>query len=250
MEIKLGNIENYLHKKIREKGTVHLTLFDPEKINLKTASRIASEAEKAGTSAILLGGSTICLPHQVDFLAKEIKKSVNIPLIIFPGNITSVSRFADSILFMSLLNSNNPYYLVDVQILSASTVKKYRLEAIPTAYIILGSGGTAGFIGHARPIPYEKPDITFMYSIAAQYMGMRLIYLEAGSGAKEPIPAKVISTVKHEVSIPLIVGGGIRKKKDVRAAAKAGADLLVTGTVVEDTSRVKARLSELIKEIR
>lgn len=245
----MGNVEKYLREKIRERGATHLTLLDPDKINPETAGRIASDVEKVGTAAILLGGSTICSLYQVDSLAKKIKKSVNIPLILFPGNVSGISRFADAIFFMSLLNSNNPYYLIDAQALSAFTVKKYNIEAIPTAYIILGDGGTAGFIGHARPIPYEKPEIATMYSLAAQYIGMRLVYLEAGSGAKEPIPPKVISAVKHAVNVPIIVGGGIKKKEDIRTAIKAGADILVTGTIVEETAKVKEKLGGLLKEL-
>ncbi|MEM2961092.1 MAG: geranylgeranylglyceryl/heptaprenylglyceryl phosphate synthase [Candidatus Bathyarchaeia archaeon] len=245
----LGKVEKYLRSEIKEKGAIHLTLLDPEKASLNTAAKIASEAEKAGTAAILLGGSTICSTIQVDLLAKKIKKSVSIPLILFPGNVSGVSRFADALFFMSLINSNNPYYIVDAQAISALTIKKYSIEAIPTAYIILGSGGTAGFIGYARCIPYEKPELAVMYSLAAQYIGMRLVYLEAGSGAKEPIPAEVISAVKHELSVPIIVGGGIKKKEDVCAAVKAGADILVTGTLVEESDKVKEKLSGLLKGI-
>lgn len=247
MGTSLGKVERYLRSKIKEKGAIHLTLLDPEKAGLNTAAKIASEAEKAGTAAILLGGSTICSTIQVDALAKKIKKYVSIPLILFPGNVSGVSRFADALFFTSLINSNNPYYLVDAQAISALTIKKYSIEAIPTAYIILGAGGTAGFIGYARLIPFEKPELAVMYSLAAQYIGMRLVYLEAGSGAKEPIPAEAISAVKHELSVPIIVGGGIRKKEDARVAVKAGADILVTGTLVEESDKVKEKLSELLK---
>jgi len=249
--LELGKVESYLREKIRSEGAIHLTLIDPEKANPEEALEIARAAERAGSSAILLGGSTIASQSDVDSSAKAIKDgSVKIPIILFPGNLTGISKYADAIFFMSLLNSANPYFLIDVQAMAAPLIRRLRIEAIPLGYVILGSGGAAGYVGYARPIPYRNPRIALSYALAAQYLGMRLVYLEAGSGAEEPIPPNVISEVRKAVDIPLIVGGGIKNGKVAARAVKAGADIIVTGTIVEESSRVEAKIKEIVKAIR
>ncbi|RLG91347.1 MAG: geranylgeranylglyceryl/heptaprenylglyceryl phosphate synthase [Candidatus Hecatellales archaeon] len=247
----MGRVEKYLKKKILEDGAVHLTLIDPEKTNPKNAEKVCVEAEKAGTGAILLGGSTLGSTSHLDSVAEQIKKSVSIPLILFPGNLTGVTRFADAMFFMSLLNSLNPYFFIDVQALASSTVKMYNIEPIPLGYIIMGSGGAAGFVGYARPIPYNRAEIAARYALAAQYLGMRFVYLEAGSGAEKPVPPEVISTVRREADkVVLVVGGGIRDGKTAEKAVKAGANIIVTGTIVEKTDSVGKKLNEIVGRIR
>ncbi|MEM3736883.1 MAG: geranylgeranylglyceryl/heptaprenylglyceryl phosphate synthase [Candidatus Bathyarchaeia archaeon] len=246
----MGPTEEYLLKRIKEEGAIHLVLIDPERFSPKTYTKICHESERAGSAAILIGGSTISAPHEVDLATKAIKRSVKIPVILFPGNISGISRYADAIFFMSLLNSTNPYFIVGAQALGAPLVKKYKLEAIPLGYIIMGSGGAAGVVGYARPIPYNRPEIAAMHALAAQYFGMRLIYLEAGSGATEPIPPEAISHIKNVIDVPLIVGGGIRTGADAKMAVEAGADIIVTGTIVEQTPLVRESLQEIIEGIR
>jgi phosphoglycerol geranylgeranyltransferase len=135
------------------------------------------------------------------------------------------------------------------QVLGAPLVKKYRLEPLPLGYIIVGEGGTAGVVGKAIPVPYNKPELAAAHALAGQYLGMRFIYLEAGSGAKEPVPPDMIRIVKHYIDIPLIVGGGIRSRGQALAAASAGADIIVTGNVAENTG-VRRRVSEIIEGLR
>jgi phosphoglycerol geranylgeranyltransferase len=182
-------------------------------------------------------------------VVKAIRRTVKIPTILFPNNITGISRYADAIWFMSLLNSVDPYFLIGAQILGAPLVKKYRLEPISMGYIIVGEGGTAGIVGKAIPVPYNKPELAAAHALAGQYLGMRFIYLEGGSGAKNPVPAEMIRTVKHFIDIPLIVGGGIRTKEQALAAASAGADIIVTGNVIESTN-AKRTVSEIINGLR
>ncbi|MGP3703219.1 MAG: geranylgeranylglyceryl/heptaprenylglyceryl phosphate synthase [Candidatus Bathyarchaeota archaeon] len=246
---KFLNVEKYLVEEIRRNHAIHLTLIDPENLSAEEAGKIAFEAEKAGTAAIMLGGSTVVSQNQVDNVAKEIKNNVKIPLILFPGNISGLSRFADAVFFMSLLNSSNTYYLIDAQALSALTVKNLGVEPIPLGYIVMGGGGTVGFIGYARLIPYDKPQLALMYALAGQYLGMRFIYLEAGSGAKKPIPTSVISLVKKNIDVPLIVGGGIRSADDAKKVVKAGADIIVTGTLIEKVKEVREKISEIVRSI-
>jgi phosphoglycerol geranylgeranyltransferase len=150
---------------------------------------------------------------------------------------------------MSLLNSVDPYFLMGAQILGAPLVKKLDLEPISLGYIIVGDGGTAGIVGKALPIPYSKPELAVAHALAGQYLGMHFIYLEGGSGARIPVPPNIIRTVKSVLDIPLIVGGGIRNKEQAIAAVSAGADIIVTGNIIE-SSDANQKMSEIVKGIR
>ena len=245
----LGHVENYLLNKIRDEGTIHLTLIDPEKVTTQQAANIVENAVSNGTSAVMVGGSTFTSQTHLDDVIEAIKATAKIPTILFPNNITGISRHADAIWFMSLLNSTDPYFLMGAQVLGAPLVKKYGLEPISMGYIIVGEGGTAGIVGKAIAVPYNKPDLAAAHALAGQYLGMHFVYLEGGSGAKEPVPPEMIQAVKRYVEIPVIVGGGIRTKEQAFAAASAGADVIVTGNVIEDTD-AGWKLSEIIQGIR
>ena len=197
----------------------------------------------------MIGGSTFASQTHLDDVIKNIKSVVKIPTILFPNNVTGISKHADAIWFMSLLNSVDPYFLMGAQILGAPLVKKYGLEPMSMGYIIVGEGGTAGIVGKAISVPYNKPELAAAHALAGQYLGMRFIYLEGGSGATNPVPPEMIRTVKSLLDIPLIVGGGIRTKELAVAAAAAGADIIVTGNVTE-TCDAKQRVSEIIGAIK
>jgi len=246
----MGQVEKYLNDKIRDKEAIHITLVDPEKTSSKSASYLTHEAESSGTDAIMVGGSTIVSTSHLDNVVKAIKKAVNIPVILFPNNVTGISKHADAIWFMSLLNSLDPYFIAGAQVLSAPIVKKYNLEAIPLGYIIVGEGGAVSVIGRACPIPFNKPELAAAYALAAQYLGMHFVYLEGGSGVKHPIPCDMIKTVKSTISVPLIVGGGMRTPSQVKERVKAGANIIVTGTITEEEGDVKRRISELVKSVK
>ncbi|MGD0978512.1 MAG: geranylgeranylglyceryl/heptaprenylglyceryl phosphate synthase [Candidatus Bathyarchaeia archaeon] len=245
----LGNVEKYLLDKIKSEGSIHITLIDPEEVTPPQASRIVNKAKLSDTSAIMIGGSTFVSSAHLDDVVKAVKRTVKIPIILFPNNVTGISRYADAIWFMSLLNSVDPYFLMGAQILGAPLVKKFGIEPIPLGYLIAGEGGTAGVVGKAIPIPYNKPELAVAHALAGQYLGMRFIYLEAGSGAKNPVPPDMIRVVRHYVDIPMIVGGGIRSREQALAAASAGADIIVTGNVVEE-SGMRRRVSEIIEGIK
>jgi phosphoglycerol geranylgeranyltransferase len=244
-----GTVEKYLLEKIESEGTIHITLIDPEKVTSSQASRIAGKAKLSGTSAIMVGGSTFFSTAHLDDVLKTVKRVVQIPIILFPNNVTGISRHADAIWFMSLLNSVDPYFLIGAQILGAPIVKRYRLEPIPMGYIIVGEGGAASIVGRAVPVPYDKPEIAAAHALAGQYLGMRFIYLEAGSGAKKPVPPEMIRAVKDYIDVPLIVGGGIKSRSQALAAASAGADIIVTGNVIEN-AEVKSKVAEIIEGIK
>jgi phosphoglycerol geranylgeranyltransferase len=244
----IGRVESYLLQRIREQGSVHITLLDPEEVTTASAFNIAKKARDSGTSAIMVGGSTFVSQAHLDAVLKAIKRAVTVPTILFPNNVTGISRYADAIWFMSLLNSVDPYFIIGAQILGAPLVKKFGLEPIPMGYIIVGDGGTAGIIGKAIPVPYNKPELVVAHALAGQYLGMRFIYLEGGSGAKDPVPPEMISIVKKYVDIPIIVGGGIRTKEQSSIAVSSGADMIVTGNVTEGTD-AQQRISDIIHSI-
>ena len=246
----IGKVEQYIKDRISEQGCIHFTLLDPDKSSGYDCAVIAKEAERGGTTAIMMGGSTLASSQDLDDAVQRIKKDVKVPVILFPNGPMGVSRYADAIWFMSLLNSQSPYYFIDAQMLSSPLVKRYGLEAIPMGYLICGEGCVAGYVGHARPISYRHPKLAVGYSLAAETLGMRFVYLEAGSGAREPIPASMISAVKKNVGIPVITGGGIRDPKAALAAKNAGADAIVTGNMVEEESLVGEKISEIVSAIR
>lgn len=242
----MGKVETYLHNKLRTEGPVQMTLFDPEKVDIEKVGLVAKQAEKAGTGAIMVGGSTIASSREIDAVSKILKKNVKVPIILFPNNISGVSPYADAIWFMTLLNSSDPYFIIGAQALAAPLIKRYKLEAMPMGYIIIGRGGAAGLIGSARALPYDKPEIATILALAAQYLGMRFVYLEAGSGAEQPVPPSMVSMVRQAIDSTLIVGGGIRTGETALELAKAGADIIVTGTLVEENEGNADKIREIV----
>jgi len=241
-------VSDYIKSRVSKGEVLHFSLIDPDKVgNAEELRRVAKELIDAGTDAFLVGGSLGVSESYVDTVVK-ILKEFDLPVILFPSNVSGISRYADAILFMSLLNSDDPYYIIGAQVIAAPIIAKYGLEVLPTAYIIVGYGGAAGFIGKARPIPYEKPEIGAAYVLAAKMLGMKYAYLEAGSGAPKPIPKEFIKHVsKVKEGLTLIVGGGIRDSRAAIEVADAGADIIVTGTVIEEDIR---RASNIIRAVK
>ncbi|MBS7624390.1 MAG: geranylgeranylglyceryl/heptaprenylglyceryl phosphate synthase [Candidatus Bathyarchaeia archaeon] len=250
--VSVGKVEEYILRRIGDEGAIHMALIDPEKVTPELAALLSQESEASGSSAIMVGGTTLASTELLNDIVKAIKRSVKIPVILFPNNVTGISEYADAIWFMSLLNSADPYFIFGAQALAAPLIKKMGLEAIPLGYIIVGEGGSAGVIGKACPIPYNKPELAVAHALAAQFLGMRFVYLEAGSGASKPVPAEMIRMTRETVDVKIIVGGGIKTREQAERAAKAGADIVVTGTILESGQRegVRAKLNEIIEGIR
>ncbi len=242
-------MEKYLNSQLKKKKALILVLIDSEVSNIKTSVKLANEVEKIGASAILVGGSSATDQMGMAEAVKNLKKSVKIPIILFPGNVTGVVPQADAILFSSLMNSENPYFITQAQALGAPNVLKFGLEALPTAYLVIGEGTSAWFVGSARGIPFDKPKIAAAYALAAQFLGMRFVYLEAGSGAKQNVSPEMIKTVRKVFGGFLIVGGGIKDAKTAKQIVAAGADALVMGTLLEKGGKLK-KLSEIAKAIQ
>ncbi len=245
-----GNkVESFLKSELKKKNALLFVLIDSEESKLESSQKLAQDVEKIGASAILVGGSSATDQIEMAKVVKGIKKSIKIPIILFPGNITGVVPDADAILFSSLMNSENPYFITQAQALGASSVLKFGLEPLPTAYLVIGDGTSAWFVGSARGIPFEKPKIAAAYALAAQFLGMRFVYLEAGSGAKSSVTPEMVKTVRKAFNGFLIVGGGIRDTKTASDLVKAGADALVIGTFLEKGGSIK-KLAEITKAIQ
>jgi len=245
----IGRVEEYLLNKIQNDGAIHITLLDPEKTLPNNAARIANKAEKCGTAAIMVGGSTVSSTSQLEETVKAVKTAVKIPVILFPNNVTGICRYADAIWFMSLLNSADPYFIIGAHVLGAPLIKRFGLEPIPLGYIIVGKGGAASVMGRAFPIPFNKPELAVAHALAAQYLGMRFVYLEGGSGVRQSIPAGMIRMVKKAINTQLIIGGGIRSGRHVKEIVGAGADIVVTGNIIEKDN-MKDKLKDLIKSVK
>ena len=243
-----GKVEQYLNEEIKKWGTICLPLIDSE--NSSNAAVVAKQVVDMGASAILVGGSSAIDQIELAKVVTEIKSNITVPVILFPGNVTGVSPNADAILFSSLLNSENPYFITEAQALGAVAVKKYGIEPLPTAYVIIGEGTAAWFVGRARGIPFHKPNIAVMYSLAAQYMGMRFVYLEAGSGAAQNVSPEMVAAVRKHYEGTLIVGGGIRTAETARQIARAGADVIVIGTMIEKDGNWQEKFASIVKAIR
>ncbi|MCL2115223.1 MAG: geranylgeranylglyceryl/heptaprenylglyceryl phosphate synthase [Methanobrevibacter sp.] len=242
-------VENQI-KDILKSRKVHLTLIDPDEQDPKLAVQIAKSAIAGGTDGIMLGGSTVD-GNDIDRTAKALSENIDHPIIIFPGNTSSVSKYADAIFFMSFLNSNNPYWIIGAQALGALAVKKAGIEAIPMGYMVIQPGGTVGWVGDAKLVPRNKPKIPAAYAMAAESLGMRFFYLEAGSGADKHIPPEMVAYSKKATdNMVIVVGGGIRDGEAAYTVAKAGADVIVTGTIVEETDDVEAKIKEIVSGIR
>jgi phosphoglycerol geranylgeranyltransferase len=234
----------------RKRGATGLAaLIDPDNFDKKRAAAVAGDAEKLGFTCIFVGGSTLGDQTHLDDVVLAIKHHVTCPVILFPGNVTGISRHADAILFSSLLNSTNTYFIVGAQAIGAIQVSRYGLEAIPMGYLVFGDESTTSFIGQVRSIPYSKPAIAVMYALAAQYLGMRALYLEAGSGSNHPMPVEVVKAVRKHFKGLLVVGGGITTPKTATTLSDAGADLLVIGNLLE-TKDYRSKLLPITNAMR
>jgi phosphoglycerol geranylgeranyltransferase len=240
-------VEDYINSEIKKHRTLCFVLIDSESF-LSSPTNV-SKLERIGVSALLVGGSSVTDQLELTQIVSDVKSQTKIPVILFPGNVTGVCPRADAILFSSLLNSDNPYFITEAQALGALSVKKYNIEPLPTGYLIIGEGTTAWFVGRARGIPPDKSGIAIMYSLAAQYLGMRFLYLEAGSGAKQGVQPQMVAAVRKNYGGILIVGGGIRDAATAGEIARAGADIIVIGTMIEKETNWELKLSSILGAI-
>jgi phosphoglycerol geranylgeranyltransferase len=251
--LKLNKVEYVsVYKNIMEilrYKRVHMTLIDPAAQSPDRSVELAEKADKAGTDFFLIGGSTDIDSRLMDKTISRIKEKTEKQIIIFPGSRSMISRYADAIYYMMLMNSTNIDYIVGHQIGSASILKMMGIETIPMGYLIFEPGMTVGRVGNARLIGRDDENTALSYAFAAEFFGFQLLYLEAGSGAPEPVGCNVIRRIKESVKIPVIVGGGIRDYGKARSIIDAGADIIVTGTVIEKHSNPYMALKDIISAI-
>ncbi|BBE43012.1 (S)-3-O-geranylgeranylglyceryl phosphate synthase [Conexivisphaera calida] len=236
------NVEKRLLRAKEEGRVVVFGLVDPAKPGI--GARAARMAAEAGVDAFLVGGSTFVDRDSLDEAIGNIRSLSDVPVILFPGNVNGLTPKADAVLFTSLLNSEDPYYIIGAQVLGAPLVRKYGLEAIPTAYLILHGDTAVSHVGRARELPPGKPELVAMYAMAAGMMGMRFLYLEGGSGSSRHVDPKSVAAARSAYEGFLMVGGGLRAPEAVSAVTSAGADGIVLGTAFEsmDVDELKALL--------
>lgn len=210
-------------------------LIDPDKIDLATIQSLSEKINQSPATHVFVGGS-IVENNIMDELIVALKKHLSIPLLIFPGHPSQISHKADGLLFLSLLSGRNPEYLIEHHINSIEILQNSHLEIIPTGYILIDGGKETAVqrVSQTQPIARDNIDLAFKTAKAGEYLGKKLIYLEAGSGAEQPVPIEMIKKVSKNLNIPLIVGGGIRSKQGIEEAFNAGADLVVIGTAFEN----------------
>jgi phosphoglycerol geranylgeranyltransferase len=228
-----GRVERYLTTALAG-GPLHFTLIDPDKSPGERAATVAQGAVDLGSHLILLGGSTGISPAVMGAAASAIKAAVPVPVVIFPQGPDSISPEADAVLFMSLLNSRNLDLVVRAHARAAPLIRSIGLEPIPMGYLVIAPGMRVGEVGQVDAVARDDGPGAAGYALAAEYLGMRFVYLEAGSGAPAPVPESLVREVRERVRIPVIVGGGIRSADDARPLLAAGADILVTGTIAEE----------------
>lgn len=233
-------IYNYILENIERKGALFFLLIDPDKTKAEKLDELIPLFENADVDVLLIGGSLI-LDSDFQEFVKSVKSKTRIPVVIFPGGVEQVSPFADAILFLSIVSGRNPENLIGKHIIAAPLIKRINLEPISTAYILVESGKTttAEFLSNSKPIPRHKPDLAAAHALAAEYLGMKLVYLEAGSGAELSVPEEMIYFVSKTISIPLIVGGGIRSPEEAKRKVDAGARIVVVGNHFDNPENFK-----------
>jgi len=226
--------QNILQARTKNKKLVAV-LIDPEKIKPKNIPSFFKKIHQSIITHVFVGGSTD-KKRQIGIIVSAIKKETKLPILLFPGHIDQITPKADGILFLSLLSGRNPEYLIEQQVQSVPFLQKTALEIIPTGYVLIDGGKHTATqkVSNTEPIDQQDEHLILNTSLAGEYSGKKLIYLEAGSGAKVPVNSSVIKKVKHHLSIPLIVGGGIKTRVHLENAFSAGADLVVIGTAFEE----------------
>lgn len=209
-------------------------LIDPDKVSMQGVDKLTRLAVHAGVDYLLVGGSLV-ISNQLDEVILQIKKNCDIPVILFPGSPSQISRYADALLYLSLISGRNPELLIGQHVVSAPFVRQSGLEILSTGYMVVDGGAptTVSYISNALPIPSDKNEIAMCTAMAGEMLGMQLIYLDAGSGAKRPVTESMIESVARQIKIPLISGGGITDPEKAYRNCRAGADLIVIGNAIE-----------------
>jgi phosphoglycerol geranylgeranyltransferase len=247
----VGKTEKYILEELEKKKGLLFALIDPlDYPTPEDAVRTAKHADEADADIILIGGSTGVQGEVLDNVAKEIKQNASKPVVLFPGNIGTLTKYADAVYFMSMLNSRNTYWISEAQMLAAPMVRHYGIEPLPVAYIVVEPGGTVGWVGDAKKVPRNRPKIAAAFGMAAEYMGFRFLITDAGSNPEDGhIPLDMVKAVSSVTTIPYIAAGGIRTPEEARSVIKAGADIIQVGTAFEKEGSVE-KIKAMVKAVR
>ncbi|EMR03844.1 geranylgeranylglyceryl/heptaprenylglyceryl phosphate synthase [Cesiribacter andamanensis] len=226
-------------------------LIDPDKVaDEASLLKLIHLSVQHGVDFFFVGGSLIT-DDSLDWVISLLREESTLPVVLFPGSNLHIHQQAHAILFLSLISGRNPEFLIGQQVVAAPILKKSKLEVIPTGYMLVGSGlqTTAAYISNTLPIPNDKPSIAACTAMAGEMLGLRVLYMDAGSGALEPISPRVIGVVRRSVEVPLIVGGGIRSGNAAKQALQAGADVVVIGNGIEKNLNLLIEVSGIVKEL-
>lgn len=249
--MKIGKVEKYINEKIEEDGGILSIIIDPcDYPSPKQATATALAAYEARVDIIAIGGSIGAQGELLNNVTKSVKEEVDIPVVLFPGNIATITKYADAIYFMSLLNSRNPYWISQAQTLAAPLIKQLKIEPLPIGYIVVEPGGTVGWVGDANVVPRNKPKIAAALALAGQFSGHRIIFTDAGSAAFAPVPLETVRDVRKAIDIAYLVAGGIKKPKQASDIIKSGADWIQIGTAAEKTGDVEKLVKKFVTEIK
>ncbi len=241
------NIHASLVKKKQKGQKSFAVLIDPDGVDVSSLEALIELCVNAKVDYFFVGGSLV-LSNHLDEVIRQIKKRCNIPVVLFPGSPSQVSKYADALLYLSLISGRNPELLIGQHVVSAPVVKSSGLEIVPTGYIVVDGGAptTVSYISNAAPVPADKNDIAVCTAMAGEMLGMKLIYMDAGSGAKNPITETMIHAVSKNVDVPVIVGGGITDAEKAYLNCKAGADVIVIGNAIEKDASLIEEVSRAI----
>ncbi len=222
-------------------------LLDPDDLTEDKTRNVVALSEKAGVDYFFIGGSLITKTN-FETIASTIKENTQIPLLIFPGSIFQITDQADAILFLSLISGRNPEYLIGQHVQAAPRLHQSEIEVIPTGYMLVDSGKltTALYISNTSPLPSDKPDIASSTALAGEMLGQKLLYLDGGSGAQNPVPSSIIEAVKGCTRAPLIIGGGLRNTQQIQETCHAGADIVVVGNHFEESPEAITSFAETV----
>jgi phosphoglycerol geranylgeranyltransferase len=248
--MKPGKVEKYIYQKAEEDKGMLFFLIDPDDQPPQQAAKLASEACEAGADIILVGGSIGAQGPVLDETCKAIKASCGVPVVLFPGNTSTLTPYADAVYFMSMFNSRNPYWVSGAQMMAAPVVRQMKIETIPTAYLVVEPGGAVGWVADAKLLPRAKPYIAAASAMAAEMMGSRLVVTDSGSGAPEPAPKAFIKAVASSITVPYIYGGGVRTPEQAGEVIAAGAVGVQIGTAFEGKKSIKDDVEKYVKAIK
>lgn len=252
----IKKVERYILDTLESKGKMLFCLIDPvDYKNADTAVKNGITLAKGGADAVIIGGSIGAQGDLLDDVSKRIKEEIDVPLVVFPGNIATITPYADAIYFMSLLNARNPYWITQAQTLSAPLIKQFNIEPLPVGYIVVKPGGTVGWVGDANMVPREKPKIAAALAMAGEFLGHRIIITDAGSDPKlmgyGPVPNALVRMVRNSITCPYIVAGGVSTLKELGDVYSNGADIVQIGTAFESLSNTYKKVrsfSRIAKE--